>query len=108
VRLGTSRDRWARPSNGGLDDLREAAAYASRARGPRRCPDTGWKSLTPTEGSVVDLAVQGMSNPEIATRLFISRGAAKTHLHVYIKQQIANAPSWLAWPARRVCPMATA
>jgi predicted ATPase/DNA-binding CsgD family transcriptional regulator len=72
-------------------DLREAAAYASRARGPRRRPDSGWESLTPTERSVVDLAVQGMSNPEIATRLFISRGTVKTHLaHVYSKLQIAN------------------
>lgn len=32
-----------------------------------------------------------MSNPEIATRLFMGRGTVKTHLaHVYTKLQIAN------------------
>lgn len=72
-------------------DLREAVAYAARARGPRRRPDSGWESLTPTERSVVDLAVQGMSNPAIATRLFMSRGTVKTHLaRVYSKLQVAN------------------
>jgi DNA-binding CsgD family transcriptional regulator/tetratricopeptide (TPR) repeat protein len=72
-------------------DLREAVAYAGRARGPRRRPDSGWESLTPTERSVVELAVQGMTNPEIATRLFMSRGTVKTHLaHVYAKLQLAN------------------
>ena len=72
-------------------DLARAISYAQRARGPRRRPDSGWASLTPTEQSVVALAVQGLSNPEIATRLFISRGTVKTHLaHVYGKLQVAN------------------
>lgn len=71
--------------------LPDAVAYAMRARGPRRRPDTGWASLTPTERSVVDLAVQGLSNPEIGERLFMSRGTVKTHLaHVYAKLQVAN------------------
>jgi predicted ATPase/DNA-binding CsgD family transcriptional regulator len=71
--------------------LSDAAAYAARARGPRRRPDTGWESLTPTERSVVELAVEGLSNPEIASRLFVSRGTVKTHLaHVYAKLHIAN------------------
>ena len=43
-------------------------------------------SLTPNGRSVVDLAVQGLSNPEIAAGLFVSRGTVKTHLaHVYAK-----------------------
>jgi len=72
-------------------DLARAISYAQRARGPRRRPDSGWASLTPTEQSVVALAVQGLSNPEIATRLFISRGTVKTHVaHVYGKVQVAN------------------
>jgi DNA-binding CsgD family transcriptional regulator len=72
-------------------ELRAAVAYAARARGPRRRPDSGWESLTPTERSVVELAVQGLSNPEIVTRLFVSRGTVKTHLeHVYAKLQVAN------------------
>jgi len=72
-------------------DLRNALAYATRKRGPRRRPSSGWQSLTPTERAVVELAVQGLSNPQIATRMFISRGTVKTHLaHVYAKLGVAN------------------
>ncbi|HEX2312550.1 MAG TPA: LuxR C-terminal-related transcriptional regulator [Thermomonospora sp.] len=71
--------------------LEEAIAYATRSRGRRRRPDSGWESLTPTERSVVDLAVQGLSNPDIAARLVMSRGTVKTHLaHVYAKLQVTN------------------
>ncbi|QIS08272.1 LuxR C-terminal-related transcriptional regulator [Nocardia arthritidis] len=68
-----------------------AVEYATRARGKRNRPESGWASLTPTERSVVELAVSGMSNPEIADRLFIGRGTVKTHLaHVYAKLGVAN------------------
>ncbi|WP_169338025.1 helix-turn-helix transcriptional regulator [Nocardia vinacea] len=71
--------------------LREAIDFITRARGKRNRPDSGWESLTPTERSVVELAVSGLTNPEIAARLFISRGTVKTHLaHVYAKLGIAN------------------
>jgi DNA-binding CsgD family transcriptional regulator len=71
--------------------LEEAAAYASRARGSRRRPDDGWESLTPTEADVVRLAVDGLSNPEIGARLYMSRSTVKTHLsHVYAKLGVAN------------------
>ena len=71
--------------------LDEAAAYASRARGSRRRPDHGWGSLTPAELEVVRLAVDGLSNPEIGARLYMSRSTVKTHLsHVYAKLGVAN------------------
>ncbi|BCJ41202.1 LuxR family transcriptional regulator [Actinoplanes ianthinogenes] len=71
--------------------LGDAAALAQRARGPRGRPASGWDSLTPTERSVVALAVQGLTNPDIATRLYIGRGTVKTHLaHVYAKLGVAN------------------
>jgi DNA-binding CsgD family transcriptional regulator len=72
-------------------DLADAVALAQRARGPRRRPASGWASLTPTEESVVALAVQGLSNPDIAARLYIGRGTVNTHLsHVYAKLGVAN------------------
>lgn len=64
-------------------------ALAARARADR--PGSGWASLTPAERSVVELAVRGLSNPEIAAELFIGRGTVKTHLaHVYAKLGVAN------------------
>jgi predicted ATPase/class 3 adenylate cyclase/DNA-binding CsgD family transcriptional regulator len=71
--------------------LEEAAAYASRARGERKRPSTGWGALTPTELEVVALAAQGLTNAEIGARLFISPGTAKIHLsHIYTKLGVAN------------------
>ncbi|TCC35005.1 helix-turn-helix transcriptional regulator [Kribbella sindirgiensis] len=71
--------------------LDEAVAYARRTRGARGRPSSGWASLTPTEEQVVALAVEGLSNPEIAERLFMSRGTVKTHLaHVYSKLNVSN------------------
>jgi predicted ATPase/DNA-binding CsgD family transcriptional regulator len=71
--------------------LDDAVAYARRTRGARGRPSSGWASLTPTEEQVVALAVEGLSNPEIGERLFISRGTVKTHLaHVYAKLGVSN------------------
>ncbi|HEU0285597.1 MAG TPA: LuxR C-terminal-related transcriptional regulator, partial [Nocardioidaceae bacterium] len=79
---------WAEGSALSLD---EAVSYATRARGARDRPASGWASLTPTEREVVRLVVDGLSNPEIASRLFVSRSTVKTHLsHVYAKLGVAN------------------
>ena len=72
-------------------NLQEAIAFATRSRGRRLRPNSGLQSLTPTERSVIELAVEGLSNPQIAARLFMSRGTVKTHLgHVYTKLEISN------------------
>ncbi|MGH2370491.1 MAG: response regulator transcription factor, partial [Chloroflexota bacterium] len=79
---------WAEGTRLTLD---EAVAYVRRSRGPRRRPSTGWGSLTPTELEVVRLVVEGLNNPAIGSRLFMSRGTVKTHLsHVYAKLGVAN------------------
>jgi predicted ATPase/DNA-binding CsgD family transcriptional regulator len=81
-------DAWAEGANTSLDD---AVAYARRARGARTRPSTGWASLTPTEIDVVRLVTEGLTNPEIGARLFISRATVKTHLsHVYAKLHVSN------------------
>jgi predicted ATPase/class 3 adenylate cyclase/DNA-binding CsgD family transcriptional regulator len=79
---------WKEGDSLSLDD---AVAYAARARGARNRPSFGWASLTPTELSVTRLVVEGLTNPEIGDRLFISRATVKTHLsHVFSKLGVAN------------------
>jgi predicted ATPase/class 3 adenylate cyclase/DNA-binding CsgD family transcriptional regulator len=64
----------------------EAIAYAQRGRGQRKRPASGWAALTPTERDVVGLVSEGLTNNDIATRLFISPRTVQTHLtHVYTK-----------------------
>jgi DNA-binding CsgD family transcriptional regulator len=71
--------------------LEEAIGYAQRGRGQRRRPSSGWESLTPTEVEVVKLVVDGLSNPQIAERLFVSRKTVTTHLtHVFAKLTVSS------------------
>jgi predicted ATPase/class 3 adenylate cyclase/DNA-binding CsgD family transcriptional regulator len=66
--------------------IEEAIAYAQRGRGQRKRPTSGWASLTPTELDVVRLVSEGLTNNDIATRLFVSPRTVQTHLtHVYTK-----------------------
>jgi ATP/maltotriose-dependent transcriptional regulator MalT len=72
-------------------DLEEIIGLISRMRGKRARPLTGWASLTPTERRVVTLATEGLSNPEIAERMFIARGTVKVHLsHIYEKLDVKS------------------
>jgi predicted ATPase/class 3 adenylate cyclase/DNA-binding CsgD family transcriptional regulator len=68
-------------AEGAAMPLEEAAAYATRARGERKRPSTGWESLTPTERQVVGLVAEGLTNADIGRRLFISTGTVKVHVH---------------------------
>ena len=71
--------------------VEEAARLARRSRGARKRPPTGWDSLTPAEHDVVDLAVSGLTTPQIAGRLFVSPNTVKTHLsQVYAKLGISS------------------
>lgn len=79
----------------------EAIAYAQRGRGERRRAATGWKSLTPAEREVVSLVGEGLSNKDIAARLFVSPRTVQTHLtHVYTKLDL-NSRVQLAQEAAR-------
>jgi len=61
-------------------------------RSPRiqhRRPAHGWGSLTPTEVKVAGLVAEGMSNPKIATQLFLSARTVSTHVsHILIKLDV--------------------
>ena len=82
-------------------DWRQAADYARRARGERKRPHHGWASLTPTELQVVALVAEGLTNPEIAKRLFISRSTVKTHLeHIFAKLGVRSRSALAAEASR--------
>ena len=105
--LGTARDALgevdyeAAIEGGHRLTIDDAIAYARRARGERKRPSHGWDGLTPMERQVADLAIGGMSNAEIAERLFIGRETVKTHLSgTYAKVGVANRAQLAADAAR--------
>ena len=58
---------------------------------PRRSARTGLASLTPSERHVAELAAEGLSTPQIATHLHVSRNTVETHLrHVYQKLEVSG------------------
>ena len=60
-------------------------------RGRRGRPQLGWESLTPTEERVVDLVVEGLTNPQIGERLYVSPRTVQTHLtHIFAKLGIST------------------
>ena len=61
------------------------------ARGDRGRPSSGWASLTPAELDVVRLVAEGLTNPQVGERLFISRRTVQTHLaHIFAKLGIST------------------
>ena len=74
-----------------LDRRRGGRAGDQRPAAPASARHVGWPSLTPTEQAVVALVAEGLSNPDIAERLFISRSTVKTHLnHVFTKLDVSS------------------
>jgi DNA-binding CsgD family transcriptional regulator len=64
-----------------------------RAYGIRRGPQSkhvrsrsGWDSLTPMETKIAALVERGLSNPDIASRLFLSRRTVATHVSHILKK----------------------
>ena len=81
--------------------LRELGIRRGR-RGPRRRPQLGWDGLTPTERRVVDLVTEGLTNPQIGERLFVSRRTVQTHLaHVFTKLGLSSRTQLAAEATRR-------
>jgi DNA-binding CsgD family transcriptional regulator len=59
---------------------REERRFAARAQRPRHSTDHGLATLTAREREVVDLVAAGLTNREIAERLYLSRKTVETHL----------------------------
>jgi DNA-binding CsgD family transcriptional regulator len=80
----------------------EAVAYVQRARGERKRPSFGWEGLTPTELEVVGHVTAGLTNPQVAEAMFISRETVKTHLsHIFAKLGVTSRAELAAEAARR-------
>ena len=82
--LDAAQDLYAR-----LDAVWDAARADARLRahgirrgvlGPRRRPKAGWAALTETERRVAALLAEGLSNPDIAGRMFTSRRTVQFHV----------------------------
>ncbi len=96
---GATDEYWAEGSELGPDEVVE---YVSRARGERKRPSVGWASLTPTERRVVELVAEGLTNPQIAERMFVARGTVKVHVsHIFAKLGLSNRSELAALATRR-------
>jgi DNA-binding CsgD family transcriptional regulator len=83
-RLGAARDLARAEAT-----LRQIGISRGR-RGARQRPQVGWHSLTPTEHTVAGPVAEGLSNPQIGQRLYISRRTVQAHLaHVFAKLDIS-------------------
>jgi DNA-binding CsgD family transcriptional regulator len=81
----------------------EAAVAAIRGRtGGQSRPTYGWDSLTDAERKVVDLVAEGLTNPQIGQRLYVSPRTVQTHLaHVFAKLNVSTRAELAALAAHR-------
>src|SRR6185436_19443786 len=57
-----------------------ASGVRRGVRGARGRPKSGWDALTDTERKVAALVVVGLSNPDIAARMYLSRRTVQSHV----------------------------
>jgi len=93
--LGQAHDLYER--YGAADDMARVRLHL-RAAGTRLChwshedrPDFGWDSLTNTERRIADLVAEGLSNRQVACRVFLSPHTVAFHLrHVFWKLGVSS------------------
>lgn len=79
----------------------EPAAHHSGPAQPAAKIGPAPDGLTPRELDVVRLVAEGLSNRQVARRLFVSEATVKTHLnHVLAKLDVEGRPGLVAWAWR--------
>jgi DNA-binding NarL/FixJ family response regulator len=104
--LDTAQDRYAR-----LGASWDAARADARLRahgirrgvhGERKRPKAGWAALTDTEQTVAALLAEGLSNPDIGGRMFISRRTVQFHVsNILAKLGLSSRVELAAFVVRR-------
>jgi DNA-binding CsgD family transcriptional regulator len=61
-------------------DARTRPLGVRRRRAGTRRPSSGWAALTPTEVRIAALVAEGLSNPDIGARLFVSWHTVRFHV----------------------------
>lgn len=90
VQLGAAYDLLSAIGANAFADRAKRELLATGERARRRTDDTR-NQLTPQEARIASLAIDGLTNPEIATRLFVSPRTVEYHLHkVFIKLGIRS------------------
>lgn len=86
---------WA---EGSTMTIQETISYVQRGQGQRKRPPSGRRSLTPTEQQVVDLLGEGLTNKDVAERMFVSVRTVTSHLtHIYAKLEVSSRTELVAW-----------
>jgi pimeloyl-ACP methyl ester carboxylesterase/DNA-binding CsgD family transcriptional regulator len=85
-----------------IEFITGSAPSGASTRARRGSPTFGWDSLTPSEVRVVELVAEGLSNKQVAEKLFVSVATVKTHLqHVYQKLEVSTRSELTAAVAAR-------
>jgi DNA-binding CsgD family transcriptional regulator len=70
--------------------------------GPRRRPRSGWDAMTDTERRVADMVAEGLSNPQIGARMYVSRRTVQYHVSsILTKLDMVSRVELAALVARR-------
>jgi DNA-binding CsgD family transcriptional regulator/tetratricopeptide (TPR) repeat protein len=62
------------------DSLLRTLGVRRGKKGPRRRPRSGWEAMTDTERIVAGLVAEGLSNPQIGARMYLSRRTVQYHV----------------------------
>jgi DNA-binding NarL/FixJ family response regulator len=62
------------------DSLLRTLGVRRGKKGPRRRPRSGWEAMTDTERVVAGLVAEGLSNPQIGARMYLSRRTIQYHV----------------------------